>query len=209
MKITTLASGILGANCYLISDSGHAFIVDPAARLNAICEALCENELTLDGVLLTHGHFDHMMNLELLLSHFSVPVYLGMGDKDFPRDGLKNAFSVLFRRERIFPDATDLLSGGDVLSLGTGRITVISTPGHSSGSVCYLCEGKKSAPFLITGDTLFRDSVGRTDLYGGSHEALYDSLHVLEGLSKQFPSILIYPGHGPSDTLKSALLSAL
>lgn len=209
MEITTLAAGFLGANCYLISDNGHAFIVDPAARLNTMCEALYENGLSLDGVLLTHGHFDHIMNLEALLSRFSVPVYLGSGDKDFPSDGQKNAFSVLFGRERVFPNATDLLSDGDVLTLGTGRITVISTPGHSGGSVCYLCEGNEADPFLVTGDTLFRDSVGRTDLYGSSTEALYESLHALEALSEQFPGILIYPGHGPSDTLKSALRSAL
>lgn len=209
MEITTLAAGILSANCYLVSDGGHAFIVDPAARLNTMCEALYENGLTLDGVLLTHGHFDHLMNLEPLLSHFSVPIYLGTGDRDFPQDGQKNAFSLLFKRERTFPDATDLLSDGDVLALGTGKITVISTPGHSGGSVCYLCEGIGTAPFLITGDTLFRDGVGRTDLYGGSTETLYDSLHALEALSKQLPHILIYPGHGQSDTLKNALLSAL
>ncbi len=209
MEITVLAEGFLGANCYLLSDEGRAFLVDPAARLPVMCAALYDGGLTLDGILLTHGHFDHIMNLEPLLSRFPVPVYLGAGDKDFPMDGRKNAFSLFFGQDRVFPEATDLLSDGDVLTLGSGTVTVIATPGHSGGSVCFLCEGKKDTPFLLTGDTLFSDNVGRTDLYGGSQEALYDSLHALEPLARRFPSIRIYPGHGLSDTLSDALRAVL
>ena len=155
MKITTLSEGFLGANCYLLSDDGHAFIVDPATRLDTMCAALYEAHLSLDGILLTHGHFDHIMNLGPLLSRFPAPIYLGTGDKDFPRDGHKNAFSTFFRQERSFPEATDLLSDCDVLRLGNGTVTVIATPGHTGGSVCFLCEGERDEPFLLTGDTLF------------------------------------------------------
>ena len=108
MELKTLAEGFLGANCYLLYDSGHAFIVDPAARLDVMCAALYEDGLALDGILLTHGHFDHVMNLEPLLSRFSVPVYLGAGDRDFASDGRKNGFSVFFGQDRTFPMATNL-----------------------------------------------------------------------------------------------------
>lgn len=209
MEIKTLAEGFLGANCYLLHSGGHAFIVDPAARLDVMCSALYENGLSLSGVLLTHGHFDHVMNLEPLLSRFPVPVYLGMGDKDFAKDGKKNGFSFFFGQDRTFPEATDLLSDGDVITLGAGRITVIDTPGHSGGSVCYLCEEDGQAPFLLTGDTLFSDNVGRTDLYGGSYESLQDSLACLAELSKRYPDITVYPGHGPSETLKNALRAVM
>lgn len=209
MELIPLAEGFLGANCYLLHDGGHAFIVDPAARLDAMCTALYENGLTLDGVLLTHGHFDHILNLEPLLSRFPVPVYLGEGDRDFPKDGRKNAFSVFFGQDRTFPEATALLRDGDVLTLGESKLMVIATPGHSGGSVCFLCEGDGQAPFLLTGDTLFSDNIGRTDLYGGSWEVLQDSLHCLAELSQRYPDIVIYPGHGFSETLHRALLAVL
>ena len=209
MEITALAEGFLGANCYLLSDGGHAFLVDPAARLDVMSAALYDGRLTLDGILLTHGHFDHIMNLEPLLARFPVPVYLGAGDKEFPRDGQKNAFSLFFGQERTFPDATDLLSDGDVLPLGGGTVTVIATPGHSGGSCCFLCEGDGDAPFLLTGDTLFSDNVGRTDLYGGSYEVLCDSLHALLPLARRFPALPIYPGHGLQGNLADALRTVL
>ena len=209
MELKTLAEGFLGANCYLLYDSGHAFIVDPAARLDVMCAALYEDGLALDGILLTHGHFDHVMNLEPLLSRFSVPVYLGAGDRDFASDGRKNGFSVFFGQDRTFPMATNLLSDGDILALGSGKVTVISTPGHSGGSVCFLCEKSGQAPFLLSGDTIFADNVGRTDLYGGSYEVLQDSLGCLAELSKRYPDIVIYPGHGPSETLGNALRAVM
>ena len=209
MEITALAQGFLGANCYLLQDSGHAFLVDPAARLDIMCTALYESGLTLDGVLLTHGHFDHMMTLAPLLERFPIPVYLGAGDKDAPGDGRKNAFSLFFGQDRTFPDATDLLSDGDVLMLGSSQISVIATPGHSGGSVCFLCASDTDTPFLLTGDTLFSDNIGRTDLYGGSYEILQDSLACLSELLQKYPDIVIHPGHGSSETLRRALLAVM
>ena len=205
MKLQTLAEGFLGANCYLLSSGEHAFIVDPAARVDVMLSALYDGRLTLDGVLLTHGHFDHVMNLGPLLDRFPVPVYLGKGDKDLPSDGRKNAFALFFGQDRTFPEATDLLSDGDVIPLGDEVLRVIATPGHSGGSVCFYAEKDR---LLVTGDTLFSDTVGRTDLYGGSYAVLRDSLTELEALSRRDPEIVIYPGHGPSARLSDALLLA-
>ena len=205
MRIETLAEGFLGANCYLLSEGEHALIVDPAARLDVMLSALYDGRLTLDGILLTHGHFDHMMNLEPLLARRPVPVYLGEGDRDFPSDGRKNAFTTFFGQERAFPAATDLLADGDTVPLGSKTLRVISTPGHSGGSVCFYAEKDH---ILVTGDTLFSDTVGRTDLYGGSYPALRDSLAELAALSEKDPDVVIYPGHGPSARLRDALLLA-
>jgi glyoxylase-like metal-dependent hydrolase (beta-lactamase superfamily II) len=207
MEIRTLAEGFLGANCYLLSSGGHALIVDPAARLSVICDALNEDGLTLDGILLTHGHFDHVMTLAPLLERFPVPVYLGEGDREFPSDGRKNAFTVFFGQERTFPDATDLLCDGDRIPLGEEHLTVIATPGHSGGSVCYLYAPTDGTPFLLTGDTLFADNVGRTDLYGGSYPILRDSLAELQTLANRIPDAVIYPGHGASERFLDAIRS--
>lgn len=211
MKIETLAEGFLGANCYLLSSGGHAFVVDPAARLEVIEDALYTQCLTLDAILLTHGHFDHVMTLESLLRRHPVPVYIGAPDKDFLSDGRKNAFSIFFGAEKVFPPATDLLADGDILSLGTESLTVITTPGHSGGSVCFYhpADNPGEPSILLTGDTLFSDNVGRTDLYGGNTEVLYDSLRALHALSERDPSTVIYPGHGHSARLTDALSTVL
>lgn len=206
VRIRTLAEGFLGANCYLLSSGSHAFIVDPAARLDVMTAALYDERLTLDGILLTHGHFDHVMNLAPLLERHPAPIYLGTGDKDFPSDGRKNAFETFFGTPRTFPEATDLLSDGDLLTLGDETLSVIATPGHSGGSVCFYA---KEDHLLLTGDTLFSDTVGRTDLYGGSYTVLRDSLEALAALSDKDPLITVYPGHGPSALLRDALLSVL
>lgn len=208
MQIEILAEGFLNSNCYLLKSGDRAFIVDPAARFAVMREALLRDGLTLDGVLLTHGHFDHVTNLEPLLKSYPVPVYLGEGDKDFPSDGRKNAFTTFFGRPCTYPAATDLLCDGDVLRLGDETLTVIATPGHSGGSVCFLYEGADT-PFLITGDTLFADNVGRTDLYGGSYPVLCDSLSCLADLAKRLPDVTVYPGHGETARLKDALRAVL
>ena len=206
MVIRTLAEGFLGANCYLLESDGHAFIVDPAARTEVMESAIRDGGLTLDGILLTHGHFDHLTNLAPLVARFPVPVYLGIGDRDFPKDGKKNAFSVFFGQDRTYPDATDLLRDGDTLPLGSETIEVIATPGHSGGSVCFY---HRDSHILVTGDTIFADNIGRTDLYGGSWEILHDSLECLAALARQDPEIRIYPGHGASETLKNAIRAVL
>lgn len=206
MEIQLLAEGFLGANCYLLSSDGHAFIVDPSARTALMVQAIHDGGLTLDGILLTHGHFDHMMNLAPLLDLLPVPVYLGIGDRDFPSDGKKNAFSVFFGQDRTFPEATDFLHDGDTLTLGTDTLRVIATPGHSGGSMCFYC---KPSRILLTGDTLFSDNIGRTDLYGGSWEILRDSLECLAELAKSDPDVTIYPGHGMCETLKNAIRAVI
>jgi glyoxylase-like metal-dependent hydrolase (beta-lactamase superfamily II) len=209
VQIKRLAEGFIGANCYLLSSNGHAMIVDPCARTEIITAAVEQAGLVLDGILLTHGHFDHMMSLEALLQKYPVPVYLGAGDRDFPSDGRKNAFSLFFGCERTFPEATDLLRDGDLLVLGNEEIRVISTPGHSGGSSCFYVRTDGEPSILLTGDTLFADCTGRTDLYGGSDEILRDSLLELLSLSRTDNSIVIYPGHGESELLTVALRAVL
>ena len=113
-------------------------------------------------------------------------------------DAHKNAFFTFFRQERVYRAPERMLADGDELHLGDEIIRVISTPGHSQGSVCFLCNDE----FLLTGDTLFADGYGRYDLYGGDGEILFASLASLRTLP---PSLPIYPGHGESTHLGMAL----
>ena len=127
---------------------------------------------------------------------------IGMGfdalrDAELLPDGEKNAFSLFFGQDRAWRPADHLLCDGEVIALGDAQIKVVHTPGHTRGSVCYLCGDD-----LITGDTLFADGYGRCDLYGGDWGALCTSLRKLTELS---PTLRIYPGHGQGSTLGDAL----
>ena len=115
-------------------------------------------------------------------------------------DGTKNAFYELFKKERTYRPAEILLHDGEKIALGEDQIAVLHTPGHTPGSVCYLC-----GDALITGDTLFADTIGRCDLWGGSEAQMANSLARLRTLE---PTLRIYPGHGNDERLSYALDSA-
>ena len=198
MEIRNLYPGALASNCYLLTVGNQAIVVDPSAPVAEILLALRESDLTLSMILLTHGHFDHLFSLQDLRKATGAPVLIHEKDADLPDDPEKNMFLRLFGMPRRFGAPDQVLKSGEELSLGGEPIRVIHTPGHTAGSVCYLCNGE----FLLTGDTLFADSYGRTDLYSGDEEALFDSLHRLRALP---PDLRIYPGHGEPALLGQAL----
>ncbi len=197
MKILNICEGSWAANCYLLVWCGHALVIDPTASVKAICEALDKENATLEGILLTHGHFDHILSLDTLRDKTGVPAYIHKEDAIMLTDGKKNAFFELFGRERSYRAADKLLSDGDVISLGEEKLTVFHTPGHTHGSVCFLADEA-----VFTGDTLFADSYGRCDLWNGDEEKMRSSLHKLRMLDR---ALTIYPGHGRSYNLGMAL----
>ncbi len=198
MKIENFHPGSWGSNCYLLSVGSHAAIVDPSADATTLLSALRERRLTLDMILLTHGHFDHTVSVDPLRDMTAAPLLIHEKDAEMLGDAHKNAFYTLFRMERTHRPADRLLQSGDVLTLGKETIRVLHTPGHSRGSVCYLCNDE----FLITGDTLFDASYGRHDLYGGNLGELTSSLASLRELPQK---LRIYPGHGAPSQLGIAL----
>ena len=198
MEIFNLFPGSFASNCYLLLANGEAAIVDPSANADVILDTIKEHGASLRCILLTHGHFDHILTLDELREKFGVPAYIHQGDAEILGDSDKNAFRYFFGTSRTWRDADKTLSDGDVLTLGGEKIRVIHTPGHSKGSVCYLCNDE----FLITGDTLFDGNVGRSDLFGGSEETLLTSLYKLRKLPQNMP---IYPGHGGSAVLGASL----
>ena len=198
MKKITISPRRFGSNCYLLISDDKAFIVDPSISVETIAETLEKEGAFPIGVLLTHGHFDHITSIDKLREKYSIPVYIHKDDAPMLTDGHKNAFFVFFKRDCAYAPADILLEDGDVLELGSEKISVIHTPGHSEGSVCYHCGN-----FILTGDTLFSDNIGRSDLWGGDDTKLRASLDKLEALEDL--TISICAGHGPENMLALAL----
>ena len=199
MEIENLYPGSWGSNCYLLTVGSHAALVDPSANASTLLNAVNAKGCMLDFILLTHGHFDHIVSIDTLRQYTDVPVMIHENDAEMLGDSSKNAFYTFFRQERTYRDADRQLFDGDVLMLGDETIRVIHTPGHSSGSVCYLCN---ESQFLLTGDTLFDEGVGRCDLWKGDADQLRSSLKALRTYPQNTP---IYPGHGAPARLGIAL----
>ena len=204
VRVINLFPGSYGSNCYLLEHEGHALIIDPSASAASILRRLREDACTLDAILLTHGHFDHIMSIDTLRDACpDVKVYVHKDDAPMLTDGEKNAFSLFFGQDRAWREADVLLSDGQEIPLGSSSLRVLHTPGHSPGSVCYLC---KEAGVIFTGDTLFAASIGRCDLWGGSYATLRASLKALRSLDG---TLNIYPGHGEDSRLSRALDNTL
>ena len=204
VRVINLVPGSYGSNCYLLEHEGHALIVDPSASAASILRRLHEDGCVADAILLTHGHFDHILSIDTLRDACpDLKVCIHEADAPMLTDGEKNAFSLFFGQERAWRDADVRLTDGQIIPLGSVTLRVLHTPGHSPGGVCYLCE---EADVIFTGDTLFATSIGRCDLWGGSYATLRQSLATLRSLSKD---LTVYPGHGGESTLGRALDNTL
>lgn len=208
MKIKNLYPGSYYSNCYLVVSGSHGIVIDPSAPTPRILAAMREEACTLDGIYLTHGHFDHIESLDSLRAATGAPAFLHQADSTFPSDSIANAYAVFFHTPRVWKDADFTLQGGEEISLGETRFRVLHTPGHTGGSVCFLFSDDR---VLFTGDTLFAESYGRCDLRGGSAAMMRTSLHTLADLSETEEAgktIRIYPGHGNDALLANALDNA-
>ena len=196
MKVVPVCPDSAMANCYLLVHNTHALVVDPCVSVSAILRAAEAEQATLEGILLTHGHFDHVLSLDSLRDTLSIPAYIHEADQQLLPDGEKNAFTLFYGQDRAFRAAEHDLKDGDLIPLGDASIEVIHTPGHTGGSVCY-----RAGDILLTGDTLFADTFGRYDLFSGDLDTLKDSLRRLSALD---PAFILYPGHGDSAPLGEA-----
>lgn len=197
MEIRNLTPGGYASNCYLITAQDTAVLIDCSAPVPDVLAALADTGTALAAILLTHGHFDHMLTLAAVKEATAAPIYLARGDADLPGDGSKNAFSLFFGLERSYPAADILFENGAQLDFGPLSFRTVSTPGHTRGSSLFLTDN-----VAFTGDTLFAAGYGRYDLYGGDPHALQASLKALAALPQE---LLIYPGHGDHTTLGAAL----
>ena len=196
MIIKCFTTGQLENNMYLVIDekTKKAVLIDASALIPEITEAVKAYGADVEYILLTHGHFDHIMGLTELKKALNAKAVICHDDLIIS-DNI-NEFTRLFGglSESVPPVYEKFVKDGDIVTVGDMQIKVIHTPGHTEGGVCYLIEDK-----LFSGDTLFRESVGRTDLFGGSFEKLLDS--VKNKLFKLDDNITVYPGHGPVTTI--------
>lgn len=195
--IKCLTLGQLDTNCYLVwsQKTRQVIIVDPADSGEFISEFILENFLKPIAVVLTHGHFDHVLGLLALKLNFDLPVFLNPADDFLLAQAQASAKHWLGRSVDPVPPADQALVDGQELVVGEHRLSVIETPGHTPGSVCLWVKNEGES-FALTGDTLFHQGVGRTDFSYSSSDQLKKSLQKLKSL---VPSgTRCYPGHGPA-----------
>ena len=202
MELYNLFPGSWNSNCYVLisgeqGEKRTAAVVDPSADKDTILRFIQGKNAVLESIILTHGHFDHVESVDTLRDATDAVVCIHKDDNEMLSDGRKNAYAFFFGEDRRWRPAERLLEDGDQLSVGKETLKVISTPGHSKGSICLLCGN-----ILITGDTIFANGYGRYDLHGGNPSTLRDSLL---GLRKLDGNLTIYPGHGESARLADAL----
>ncbi|MDR3164838.1 MAG: MBL fold metallo-hydrolase [Synergistaceae bacterium] len=197
MKIERFQVGEFWTNCYVVSnEQKEAVVIDPGGTMKNVTAYIERNGLRLVRVILTHGHGDHIMGLGEIRTLAFEGVCVHAEDADYLVSASKN-LSAMMGRASEFKAADSLLPDGGIIQIGGMKIEVIHTPGHTRGSCCFYITEEPDA-LLISGDTLFARSVGRTDLPGGDEAALIESLKKLESLPD---SLAVYPGHGPSTVL--------
>lgn len=197
MKLKTIVVGPFEVNCYLYWDeaTSDGVIIDPGLDGDVIIHEVGKSGMAPRAILLTHGHGDHIAAVEPVKEHFQLPLYVGKGDEELMRNPSANV-SELIGQPIVAPRPDHIVEDEQTIAIGSLQFSVIATPGHTPGGVCYLDE---KANLIFTGDSLFWGSIGRTDLPGGSLNTLLDSI---KGKLMKLPdSITCYPGHGPQTTI--------
>ncbi|MCM8769245.1 MAG: MBL fold metallo-hydrolase [Candidatus Omnitrophica bacterium] len=196
MEIIRLVVGEIETNCYLVrcQKTNQAVIIDPGAEPEKIESALKKTGWKPNLVVLTHGHADHLSACRQL----ALPIAVHAADAKWLVDPGKN-LSAMFAAPYVCPEPERLLAEGDTIEVGEVIMEVLHTPGHTPGSICLLARAEN---LIFTGDTLFAEGVGRTDLPGGSEERLWESIE--KKLFNLPDFFTIHPGHGPSTTLVQA-----
>ncbi|MFA0814842.1 MAG: MBL fold metallo-hydrolase [Anaerofustis sp.] len=194
MKITQFTIGPIMTNCYVLSDSGEAVLIDAAEYSEEITNYILNNDLELKMILLTHAHFDHILGARDFAERFRAPVAIGEKDERAMYEPELNG-STYFGVPNFEPlDSCITLTEGDQIQVGDAVLTVIESPGHTIGGISFYMPG-----YLICGDTLFEDSIGRTDLMTGNYE------QIIATIKNKFYTLpddtVVLPGHGNSTTI--------
>lgn len=195
MNIETLSVGPFAVNCNIVwGDEKEAIVIDPGFDASEIANTLKENGLTVGLYILTHGHADHVHDLCLIMEQFPAPVLMHADDADWafgPTNTIAPYYGVPGKPKKI----ERRINGNEIYTDFGLTYQVICTPGHSPGGICLYFEKQN---VLFAGDTLFRESVGRTDLPGGDARTLTESLKKLAALP---PETKVFCGHGPNTSI--------
>ena len=193
MEIRSVVVGMLEGNCYLVQcGSGReGVIIDPGDEADRIVAEVRRMAIEPEVILLTHGHIDHVNAASTLRRKLRCRVACHALDREMVESG---EVLSLWGMQREPCTVDQEVSDGGVISVGDARIAVLHCPGHTEGSVCYMMDSS-----LFSGDVIFRGSIGRTDLPGGSDRKMMDTLkHRIAVLN---PEVIVYPGHGPETTI--------
>lgn len=195
MKIEVVQVGILSTNCYVITDeeTGLSAVFDPGGEYSEIEDVIGNKEIKY--IFITHGHYDHVFGAAETKRQTCAEIVIGENDAEHLSDIEKCNSGMRFPKMQELTTADIVVSDGDEFSLGNIKISVMETPGHSLGSVCYILPDEK---VIFSGDTLFYHSIGRTDFPTSAPLKMRDSLKKLASLDGDYN---VLPGHGPATTL--------
>ncbi|MGI6329936.1 MAG: MBL fold metallo-hydrolase [Bacilli bacterium] len=195
MLIKRIVVGALETNCYLLSckQSQETVIIDPGAESKRIVKEITDLKLKPKMIILTHGHGDHITAVNDLKEYYQIPLYVHKEEEKILLNS-ENSFVHLLTGKDINFTIDKYLEDGEIIKLGSLIIKIIHTPGHTSGGISLNCNN-----VIFTGDTLFKGSIGRTDLPGGSLQEILNSIKTK--LLTYPDETIIYPGHGSSSTI--------
>ena len=186
--------GAFATNTYLLFENGQCLIIDPAGKAQKIADKIGDNQVL--AILLTHGHFDHIKSVDALYKLYHCPIYLSLEDFELvdPKNAkIKNCYMNLTAS---ISSPLKAFNEGNY-QIGPFKFEVVATPGHTKGSIIMVFD-----EMIFSGDTLFKDSVGRTDLYGGSESDLKQSIKIFKQFNHNY---IIYPGHDEITSLEEEL----
>jgi glyoxylase-like metal-dependent hydrolase (beta-lactamase superfamily II) len=199
LKIKKIISGSLDVNCYLVYDSQtkKALIADPGQDGGLVISEIEKENLLPEMLINTHGHFDHILSDEQIRKKFQIPLAVHKADVKMLSNPLQNGSYSFFGEGVSVKDPEIIFSDEQTVKLSFTEFKVIHTPGHTEGGICLLFDG-----FILTGDTLFAGTIGRTDFPNSDHKKMLDSLEKLKQLA---PATVVYPGHGSITTIANEL----
>lgn len=194
MLIRNITVGPLQANCFIIGDetSRQAIVIDPGDEPDLIMDVINENRLEVSYIVCTHGHFDHVGAVSDIKEKTGAKVIIHKDEIEIYHAARDMAAFWGYEVERL-PEPDMLVDDGDRIRVGNTNFTILHTPGHSPGGICLYGDD-----IIVTGDTLFAGSVGRTDFYGGDMNKLRESFNRLMSLPDE---TRVLPGHGPDSTI--------
>lgn len=198
LKTEFILSGEFQENCYIVYEdsSKKAIIIDPGQDGKKVIDKIENLKLKPELLINTHGHFDHTFSDDIIRQKYNIPLAIHKNDTEMLSNPELN-FSEIIGKPTIIKDAEIIFNTDEQKETSFCKYSVIHTPGHSKGSVCILID-----KILFSGDTLFKDSIGRTDLHGGNYSTLISSLQKIKELSAD---TIVCPGHGPFTILKNEL----
>lgn len=198
LEILTFELGSLSNNTYLLIDqeTSSAVVIDPAFGSSVIVKMCLEKELSIQGIWITHAHFDHIGGVDVILKQFPL-ASIALHSSDLPLWKEGGGSKIFGFHMKPLPEPTLFLSHKQILQLGNNSIEVLHTPGHSPGHICFLLQSQKT---VFTGDLIFHHGVGRTDLPGGDSRQLLQSIQ--EHIYTLPADYILLSGHGPATTVQ-------